>query len=155
MFVIIVLGVRVYSYKGILCIVSMDYEALLNEAYENVEATEEAGRFEVLKVKGHHEGIRTVISNFGQVVANVRRTPEHLLKFLSKELASQCEIKGDRLILSRKLSSKDINDKIEKYVNKFVLCPKCGKPDTELSEEGSKAFLRCLACGEKQEVHKI
>ena len=133
----------------------MEYEQLLEEAYENVEATEEAGRFEVLKVKGHHEGIRTVVSNFGQIVANVRRTPEHLLKFLSKELASQGEIKGDRLILSRKLASKDINAKIEKYVNKFVLCPKCAKPDTELSEEGGKTFLRCLACGEKYEVHKI
>ena len=144
-----------YSYKGGIRGTFMEYEALLEEAYENVEATEEAGRFEVLKVKGHHEGIRTVISNFGQVVANVRRTPEHLLKFLSKELASQGEIKGDRLILSRKLASKDINAKIEKYVNKFVLCPKCAKPDTELSEESGKTFLRCLACGEKQEVHKI
>jgi translation initiation factor 2 subunit 2 len=133
----------------------MEYETLLDEAYENVEATEEAGRFEVLKVKGHHEGVRTVILNFAQILANIRRTPEHLLKFLSKELASQCEVRGDRLILSRKLASKDINDKIEKYVNRFVLCPKCSKPDTELSEEGGKTFLRCLACGEKYEVHKI
>jgi translation initiation factor 2 subunit 2 len=132
-----------------------NYEQLLEEAYDKIEATEEAERFEVLKVKGHHEGVRTVVSNFTQVVAHIRRAPEHLLKFLCKELASQCEVKGDRLILSRKLASKDINDKIEKYVNKFVLCPKCSKPDTELSEEGAKTFLRCLACGEKYEVHKI
>ena len=133
----------------------MEYEELLNEAYENVEATEECGRFEVLKVKGHHEGIRTVISNFGQIVTCIRRKPEHFLKFLTKELASQAEVKGDRLILSRKLASKDVNDKIEKYVNMFVLCGKCAKPDTELSEEGGKTFLRCLACGEKKEFHKI
>ena len=133
----------------------MDYEALLDEAYENVEASEEVERFEILKVKGHHEGTRTMISNFTQVVSSIRRKPEHLLKFLTKELASQAEIKGDRLILSRKLASKDINDKIEKYVNSFVLCPKCSKPDTELVEEGGKSFLRCLACGEKREVHKV
>jgi translation initiation factor 2 subunit 2 len=146
---------RVNAYKWALCVGFMDYETLLNEAYENVEATEEAERFEILKVKGHHEGTRTILSNFAQVVANIRRSPEHLLKFLSKELASQCEVKGDRLILSRRLASKDINDKIEKYVNTFVLCPKCAKPDTELSEEDGKAFLKCLACGEKYEVHKI
>ena len=139
----------VYFVRGI-----MNYEALLDEAYENVEASEEAERFEVLKVKGHHEGVRTVISNFGQVVANVRRAPEHFLKFLSKELASQCEVRGERLILSRKLASKDVNDKIELYVKRFVLCPKCGKPDTEL-EVGAKTFLRCLACGNKYEVHTI
>lgn len=133
----------------------MNYEELLNEAYENIEATEESGRFEILKVKGHHEGIRTVISNFSQVAACVRRAPGHLMKYLSKELASQGEISGDRLILSRKLSSKDVNEKIEKYVQRFVLCSKCGKPDTELDNEGQKLFVRCLACGEKHEVHKI
>jgi translation initiation factor 2 subunit 2 len=109
----------------------------------------------VLKVKGHHEGVRTVISNFGQIVACIRRAPEHVLKFLSKELASSCEVKGDRLILSRKLASKDVNEKIEKYVQRFVLCPKCKKPDTELEDAQGKAFLRCLACGERYEVHKI
>jgi len=132
-----------------------DYEAMLDEAYENVEASEECDRFEILKVKGHHEGSRTIITNFAQIVDCIRRSPEHFLKFLTKELASQGEVRGDRLILSRKVSSKDVNEKIERYVNTFVICPKCGKPDTELSEENYKIFLKCLACGEKREVHKI
>ena len=133
----------------------MEYESLLDEAYESVDACEECERFEVLKVEGHHQGTRTVISNFSQIVANVRRAREHLLKFLSRELASQCEVRGNRLILSRKLSRKNIDDKIEKYVNTFVLCPKCAKADTELSVEGGKTFLKCLACGEKYEIHKV
>ena len=133
----------------------MNYEELLAKAYENVEVTEESERFEILKVKGHHEGIRTVVTNFTQVAANTRRDPLHLMKYLSKELASQCEINRDRLILSRKLSSQVINDKIEKYVQRYVICTKCGKPDTELDDEGQRLFVRCLACGEKHEVHKI
>jgi len=138
----------------------MNYEELLTEAYDKVELADEldkgdCSRFEVLKVKGHHEGVRTIISNFTQVATCLRRSPEHLLKFLTKELASSAEMSGDRLILSRKLSSKDVNAKIEKYVCRFVLCPKCKKPDTELDDEGSKLFLRCLACGERYEVHKI
>ena len=135
----------------------MEYEQLLDEAYESVEVAEavDCERFEVLKVKGHHEGTRTVISNFGQIVTCLRRNSEHLLKFLSKELASSGEISGDRLILSRRLASKDVNEKIERYVNRFVLCPKCKKPDTELEEEGVKLFLKCLACGEKREIHRI
>ncbi len=132
-----------------------NYEALLDEAYETVQPVTECERFEVLRVKGHHEGIRTIISNFSQVALCLRRNPEHLIKFLSKELASSAEMKGDRLVLSRKLTSKDINEKIAKYVCRFVLCPKCKKPDTELCDEGQKLFLKCLACGEKHEVHKI
>ena len=134
----------------------MNYEELLNEAYETVEVNEEkTERFEVVKVKGHHEGTKTIISNFGQIASHIRRTPAHLLKFLGKELASQGEISGDRLILSRKLPSKDINEKIEKYVREYVVCPKCKKPDSELKEDGGKTFMHCLACGEKREVHRI
>jgi len=133
----------------------MDYETLLEEAYQNVEPVEVCERFEVVKVKGHHEGIRTVISNFSAIAACMRRPAAHIMKFLSKELASSAEISRDRLILSRKLSSKDINAKIEKYANSFVLCKSCKKPDTELLDEKNKTFLKCLACGNKQEIHKI
>lgn len=134
----------------------MNYEELLEQAYENVEKTTECcDRFEVIPVRGHHEGIRTIITNFIQICTCIRRSPEHLIKYLSKELASQVELSGDRLILSRKLSSKNINDKIEKYTNIFVICPNCKKPDTELDEEGTRLFVRCLACGDKNEVHKI
>jgi translation initiation factor 2 subunit 2 len=142
-------------YKGELYWGVMSYEELLESAYEDVEVSEECERFEVVNVKGHHEGVRTVISNFGKVVACLRRRPEHLLKFLGKELGIQGEIKGERLILSRKLSSKDVNAKIKKYAKLYVICVKCGKPDSELDEEGGKLFVRCLACGNKNEVHKI
>lgn len=133
----------------------MEYEQLLEDAYEKVEPVEESGRFEIVKVKGHHEGTRTIISNFGAVVGCCRRNSGHLIKFLNKELASSSELRGERLIFSRKLASKDVNEKIERYVSRFVLCPKCKKPDTELNEEGAGLYLRCLACGEKREVHRI
>jgi translation initiation factor 2 subunit 2 len=135
----------------------MTYEELLDKAYEKVEVNleSEVERFEIPKVKGHHLGSKTVVSNFLVIASHIRRDPVHLMKFLSRELASQGEIQNDRLLLSRKLSSKEINGKIERYVNSFVLCAKCKKPDTELVEEGGKNFLRCLACGERVEVHKV
>lgn len=135
----------------------MNYEQLLDRAYETVEVNvDHSGeRFLIPKVKGHHLGSRTVISNFLPIAAHVRRDPLHLMKFLSKELASQGEVSNDRLLLSRKLSSKEVNDKVEKYVNQFVLCKNCKKPDTELVDEGAKQFMKCLACGTKHEIHKI
>ncbi|MDP2946539.1 MAG: translation initiation factor IF-2 subunit beta [Nanoarchaeota archaeon] len=132
-----------------------NYEQLLNEAYKNVKQVECGERFEVPKVNGRHEGTKTVITNFLKIVSCLRRSQEHVLKFLGKELASSGEISGERLIFSRKLSSREINEKIEKYVNSFVICSRCKKPDTELTEEGNKIFLKCLACGEKHEVHKL
>jgi translation initiation factor 2 subunit 2 len=131
----------------------MDYGELLDKAYDIVKPCEEVGRFEILKVTGHHEGSRTVITNFGQVASCIRRDPEHLAKFLFKELATSGNIRGDRLVLDKKDSSKNVNDKVEKYVNHFVLCPSCKKPDTELVEEDDRLILRCLACGNKKEIH--
>ena len=133
----------------------MNYEQLLEEAYKNVEVKTQCERFEVLKVKGHHEGSRTIISNFSSIASCLRRDQNHLIKFLSKELASSAELSGDRLILPRKVSSADINEKIKKYVNTFVLCSKCQKPDTELSLENTNVFLKCMACGNKQEIQRI
>lgn len=128
---------------------------MLSEAMENVEHTISHERFEILKVEGHHEGTKTVITNFFLVAGCLRRDPSHLAKYLFKELAAPGEIAGDRLILTRRVSSQNVNEKIEKYTNNFVLCIACGKPDTELLTEGVKTYLRCLACGAKKEVHNI
>ena len=130
----------------------MNYEELLDEAYENVKEQEHCERFEILPVEGHHEGTRTIISNFGVVVGCLRRRPEHLAKFLFKELATSGEIAGDRLVLTSRVSSKSANGKIGKYVKKFVMCSHCNKPDTELIEEDGEMFIRCLACGHKGRV---
>lgn len=132
-----------------------DYENLLSEAYTKIKPTEFCDRFEIKKVQGMHEGNKTVVTNFSQVASCLRREPEHISRFLFKELASPGDIDGDRLILTRKLNSAQINEKIEKYVEKFVKCSKCGKPDTEIIEEGVKTFLKCMACGTKKEIHNI
>ncbi len=129
-----------------------NYEQLLGHAYENITRTQSGGRFEIKKVEGHIEGNKTVITNFMRVSNCLRRRPEHLSKFLFKELASSGEITGDRLILTRRISSGQINEKIKKYVNLFVICLKCKKPDTELTNENNQKFIRCLACGNKNQV---
>lgn len=134
----------------------MGYEDLLNDAYEKVTVCADcAGRFEIKKAEGHHEGNKTVVTNFAQIVSCLRRDKDHLARFLFRALASSGFVKEDRLIFDRKISSKDINDKIEKYANEFVLCSNCKKPDTELAEENGKLYVRCLACGKKTEVHRV
>jgi translation initiation factor 2 subunit 2 len=135
----------------------MNYDDLLNTAYENVEVNIEESheRFEVPKVTGHHEKNRTVITNFLQIASHIRRDPQHIIKFLTKELASQAEIQNERLIFARKLSSKEINDKILRYVSQFVLCANCKKPDTKIIESEGKVYVQCLACGEKTQIHKL
>jgi translation initiation factor 2 subunit 2 len=133
----------------------MDYEEMLSEAYEKVDFSGGCERFEVKKVEGHHEGTKTMITNFLAIASCLRREPDHIAKFLFKELAAPGEIAGDRLILTRKVSSQQVNEKIEKYVNKFVTCTSCGKPDSEIVKEEGRSYLKCLACGTKKEIQDL
>lgn len=110
-------------------------------------------RFVVPKVKGHIEGNKTIISNFLQISSLLNRAPEHLLKFISRELAAKGEIKKQILVFNTKLASSKINEKIEQYVEQFVICKECGKPDTKIYKEGIVTFMRCQACGAKTVIN--
>ncbi len=133
----------------------MNYEEMLSDVLEKVDTTIVCERFEIKKVEGHHEGLKTIITNFVTVSNCLRRDPSHISRYLSKELAAQVEVKGDRLIINRKVSSKQVNEKIEKYTSYYVICGTCKKPDTEIIKDGGKIYLRCLACGAKKEIHNI
>ena len=133
-----------------------DYEALLNKAYETIKPVEsKIDRFEIPKVEGHVEGNKTIITNFKQICAYMRRDIDHVLKFLLKELAAPGSMRGDRLILTRKISSGQINEKINLYAQTYVICKECKKPDTEILREDRFMFLHCLACGAKKSIVKI
>jgi translation initiation factor 2 subunit 2 len=129
-----------------------DYENLLDRAYSKIKKVETSERFEIPKIESFVEGSRTVVSNLNQTISFLRRDLDHFVKFLSKELATQITFKGDKAIFNRKLLPDQINDKVKAYVEEFVLCPQCGKPDTQLLKEKGFLFLHCLACGAKHSV---
>jgi len=129
------------------------YEQLLDKAYETVKVIEGAGeRFEVPKIEGRFEGKKTIVTNMFQIASHLRRDPDHFLRYLLKELAVKGFAEGDRVIINAKVSGKIINPKIEQYINEFILCKECKKPDTELIKEGKQTMVHCLACGAKHPV---
>lgn len=131
----------------------MDYEQLLKRAKEKMpESAKEIQRFEIPKVKGHLEGNKTVISNFLKIAQTLGRDPEHLLKYVLRELATPGTIRRGVLLIGTKVSASRVNEKIRQYANEFVLCNECGKPDTKIVKEGQLAYLKCLACGAKKPV---
>ncbi len=129
----------------------MNYEELLKKAITElpkIEKTDE--RFVIPKVQGHIQGTKTVISNFHQIAQTIRRPVEHILKYVLKELATPGEIQGTQLMIGRKISASIINDKIEKYVQTYVICKECTRPDTNMTKEADFLIIKCQACGAKQ-----
>lgn len=134
----------------------MTYQELLEQAYKKIKPIEsKAGRFKVPEVNSRIQGNTTTITNFRQIATYLRRKPEHLEKFLEKELAAQGKLEKERLMLIRKIPANKIQEKLQVYVEKYVICKECGKPDTEILKEGNFFFIRCLACGAKHSIAKI
>ena len=131
-----------------------NYKKLLEEARKELpEHVFSKERFEIPKVKGHIQGSRTVINNFLQIVNVLGREPEHMLKFVLRELAAPGEIKkSGSVIIGSKVPASRINEKIKQYANSFVFCYECGKPDTKIEKEGNLSFIKCLACGARHSI---
>ncbi len=132
----------------------MDYEQLLEKARKELpEDILKTKRFEIPKVKGHIQGNRTIISNFLQIASLLGRKPEHVLKYILKELATPGELKkSGSVIIGTKVGATRINEKIQQYAKEFVQCPECAKPDTKLIKENRLIFIKCQACGAKHIV---
>jgi translation initiation factor 2 subunit 2 len=128
----------------------MDYESLLNKAYEKIPKTEKyKDRFNIPMVEIMTQGNQTIIKNFSQIAETLRREPSHILKFLAKELATPAGLDGTRAILQAKISQKMVQQKLDVYVVEYVFCKECKSPDTKLMKEDRITFLKCEACGAK------
>ncbi len=130
------------------------YEEMLERAYQQLpDIVKKDTRFEIPKVKGHYEGKnKTVITNLHEICKVFNRDINHLVKFLTKELACPAVIEGNRVIFNKKLSPSQLNMKIQSYAKEFVICRECGKPDTKIIKEDRNHFLVCMACGAKRPI---
>lgn len=134
----------------------MDYDKLLDAAYSELpEKKIEVARFEVDKVRGHLEGNKTIISNFNQIADSLHRPRAHMLKYILKELATPGELKKSGVIFGTKIPASKINEKVTKYVEEYVLCKECKKPDTKIQKESNFLFMKCMACGARHSVKSI
>ena len=131
-----------------------DYKTLLKSVRKELpEHIFQKERFEIPKVRGHIQGNRTIISNFIQIANVLRREPEHMLKFVLRELATPGEIKkSGSIIVGSKVPASRINEKIKQYANYYVFCYECSKPDTKIEKEGNFNYIKCMACGARHPI---
>ena len=134
----------------------MDYESMLNKAYEKIPKKSETGdRFKVPAVDIETVGPKTLFKNFSQIIAVLRRDSTHLAKFLSRELAVPNSIQGNNLLLQGKVGRDILQKKLDAYIKEFVYCKQCGEPDTKLVKEGRIVYIVCEACGARTPIRSL
>jgi len=131
-----------------------DYEALLARAHETMPEDEASSdeRWSLPDLELMYEGRTTVWKNFQETVEAVRRGPDHLLGHVLRVLGSAGSRDGRRVIFKSVIPGEKLREKLEEYVNTFVICGECGKPDTHLVKEGRTQVVECMACGAKRPV---
>ena len=127
----------------------MDYEAMLKKGLHELpkkRASEE--RFAVPKAITEKAGRRTIITNIFEIASTLRRDPNHVIKYLLKELATKGEIVGQRLFILGVFTSDLINKKLEHYVNatRCINCLCCASACISSHEAflGPNAMLACI-----------
>ena len=132
------------------------YEQLLERALEKVPKKTDTGeRFVIPKSQVQPDGAKTIIVNFSEIAATLARDEAHMLKFLLKELATSGDIKNKRATVLGRFNNMAVDKKIELYVNQYVICKECGRPDTHMLKEDRMSFVKCDACGGKTFVKSI
>jgi len=125
-----------------------DYDRLLERAMdslpENVVVKE---RFEMPKGVIFYEDNTTVLRNLADIASKVNREMDQIFKYLLRELGTAGEIDGERAVFQGKIPQTKVQERIERYVNRYVLCRECGRPDTKLIKKNRTLMLKCEACG--------
>ena len=133
-----------------------EYEALLDKAYEQLpDRVFESIRFKIPKGYSVIQGNRTIIKNFGDVSSTLNRDSQHVLKYLLRELGTSGNVEGNRAILQGKFTHYVINDRIKEYVDNFVICHECNRPDTVIIREDRIDMLKCSACGARAPLKSL
>lgn len=132
----------------------MEYDALLDRAYSSLpEKAGSGARFEMPLVESFIQGNKTIIKNFDEICAKLRRSHEEVMKYLSRELAIPMGREGAGLVLQGKFYDRALNEKLKKYVSTYVICKECKKADTKIVavDRGAKVIV-CEACGARSSV---
>ncbi|KAG8627440.1 hypothetical protein KVT40_004923 [Elsinoe batatas] len=112
------------------------------------------------KVEGKGNGIKTVVVNLSNVAQQLARPPSYVIKYFGFELGAQTNIdpKDDRWIINGAHDASKLQDYLDGFISKFVLCKDCKNPETVVNIKDGHIILDCKACGQRTDVdlrHKL
>ena len=112
------------------------------------------------KIEGKGNGIKTVVANLSSVAQSLARPPAYVIKYFGFELGAQTNTNpaDDRWIINGAHEASKLQDHLDGFINRFVLCKSCKNPETEINIKDGRILLDCKACGQRTQVdlrHKL
>jgi translation initiation factor 2 subunit 2 len=135
---------------------TFNYEDLLKKACAQMpQVSAKHERLELPRLMVNTVGMRTIISNFKEVADALDRDPQHILKFLTREMATAATFPDSRAIFQGKFRRESFERLLQRYLDSYVVCPICKRPDTRIVKEKRLSFLVCNACGAKSSIKQL
>ncbi|KAI1006177.1 Eukaryotic translation initiation factor 5 [Podosphaera aphanis] len=106
------------------------------------------------KIEGKGNGIKTVIVNLSSVASSLARPGAYVIKYFGFELGAQTNTNpaDDRWIINGAHEASKLQEYLDGFINKFVLCKKCKNPETDVIIKDGHIVLDCKACGQRSDV---
>ncbi|KAI9886455.1 MAG: hypothetical protein M1823_001773 [Watsoniomyces obsoletus] len=106
------------------------------------------------KIEGKGNGIKTVVVNLSSVSQSLSRPPSYVIKYFGFELGAQTNTNptDDRWIINGAHEASKLQDYLDGFISKFVLCKKCKNPETDVVIKDGRIVLDCKACGQRSDV---
>jgi translation initiation factor 2 subunit 2 len=135
---------------------TFNYDDLLKKACAQMpQVSAKHERLELPRLMVNTVGMRTIISNFKEVADALDRDPQHILKFLTREMATAATFPDSRAIFQGKFRRESFERLLQRYLDSYVVCPICKRPDTRIIKEKRLSFLVCNACGAKSSIKQL
>lgn len=100
------------------------------------------------------------MANLPSVAASLARPPAYVIKYFGFELGAQTNTnpKDDRWIINGAHDAGKLQDSLDGFISRFVLCRSCKNPETDINIKDGHIILDCKACGQRTNVdlrHKL
>jgi translation initiation factor 2 subunit 2 len=133
-----------------------NYDELLKRACSQMpQVSVKRERLELPRLFITNVGVRTIITNFKEVADVLNRDPQHILKFLTREMATAATFNDSRAIFQGRFRRDSFERLLQRYIENFVTCPVCNRPDTKVVKEKRLSFLVCNACGARSSIKQL
>ena len=132
-----------------------EYVNQLDKALKQIPSTKTSdSRFVIPTLKVFIEGKTTIFDNFDVICDYINREQEHVMKFLLNELGTAGKIVGNRVIFQGRFSRDEVERQIQRYMEEYVICWECKKPDSHFEKLERVWVLKCDACGAIRPIMK-
>jgi translation initiation factor 5 len=107
---------------------------------------------DIIKVEVHNNnGGMTKLINIETIATQLGCELDDILKFFKKCLNVNI-IKKEGIFIRKVETQQDIENILEEYIQKEVLCKKCKNPEFTLNKDKKKIIKTCKACGFSIEI---